>query len=336
METVEETKLRILREAIQENIDGSRGIKARAPARRRSILTLLLFSMFIVSAVAYLLAPSQVISTGKLNPPVLPSMEAAGRPQPAANPAAQQEPSLDAPRPLDRGVVPLTIRRVVIDPGHGGRQTGAISESGVSEKEITLDIALRLRRLMEQGSFEVMMTRQTDQTIPLEKRVAFANDNRADIFVSIHVNWVEPREIRPLETYYIGPSDDPATLKLATMENRDSAHSMSDYRRLLEKIYLDTRRDESRMLAKTINANLYGSLKTINPELENRGVKMAPFVVLVGTQMPAILVEVSSLSNEEEVSLLTDADYREKIASALHNGIRAYANSLNGFGRKGS
>jgi N-acetylmuramoyl-L-alanine amidase len=160
---------------------------------------------------------------------------------------------------------------------------------------------------------EKVMTRHGDETLPLEKRVAFANDNNADLFVSIHVNWMEPREIRPLETYYVGATNDPAVIKLASIENRDSGYSLADYRRLLEKIYLDTRRDESHRLAKIINTELYQSLSQINPELENRGVKMAPFAVLVGTQMPAVLAEVSCLSNEDDVKLLTNDDYREKI-----------------------
>ncbi len=243
---------------------------------------------------------------------------------------------LSAPEPLNRAVFPLSVKKIVIDPGHGGVQTGAISESGVSEKEITLDVALRLRRLMEKAPFEVLLTRQSDQRIPLEKRVEFANANNADLFVSIHVNWMEPRETRALETYFVGPTDDPAVIKLASRENRESSHAFSDYRRILEKIYVDTRRDESRKLAKTIHAELYHSLREINPELENRGVKMAPFVVLVDTQMPSILVEVCCLSNEEEVGLLTNADYREKIALALLRGIRSYANHLNGSDRKGN
>jgi N-acetylmuramoyl-L-alanine amidase len=235
---------------------------------------------------------------------------------------------------MNRAVLPLSVKRIVIDPGHGGKQHGAISESGVSEKDITLDITLRLRRLMENAPFEVLMTRQTDESLSLEKRVDFANTSNADLFVSIHVNWMEPREIRPLETYYVGATNDPAVIKLAGIENRDSGYSLADYRRLLEKIYLDTRRDESYMLAKTINTELYQSLSQINPELENRGVKMAPFAVLVGTQMPAVLAEVSCLSNEDDVKLLTNADYREKIAQALLRGILSYANNLNGSEKK--
>jgi N-acetylmuramoyl-L-alanine amidase len=242
---------------------------------------------------------------------------------------------LTNPRPIDRSAIPLAIKRIVIDPGHGG-EPGATSQSGVAEKEITLDVALRLRRLMAHDPYEVLLTRETDRAISLDKRVNFANEHKADLFVSIHANWMEPKTIRALETYYIGPADDPATLKLASMENKDSGYSLSDYKQILEKIYVDARHDESRSLAKTIQTKLHRSLKLVNPILENRGVKTAPFVVLIGTQMPAILVEIACLSNEDEVKLLTKEDYRENIALALVQGIRSYAASLNAPNRKGS
>ena len=335
MEKTDQTKLRILREAVQDNLNGGRHIKMRASRRRKPWLALWLLGSFLISGAAYLSVSTQAVSTGSESP-VAAVTHAPAATLPASVPEVQDEIPDQAPQPLDREVVPLAIKRVIIDPGHGGRQTGAVSETGVSEKEITLDIALRLRRLLKNSPFEVMLTRQTDHSLPLDKRVAFANENRADIFVSIHVNWMEPRDIRPLETYYVGPSDDPAIIELATLENKESGYSMSDYRLLLEKIYLDARRHESYTLAKSINTNLFKTLKTVNPDLENRGVKMAPFVVLVGTQMPAILVEVSSLSNEEDVSLLTNGGYREKIALALLDGIRAYAKNLNGVDKKGS
>jgi N-acetylmuramoyl-L-alanine amidase len=189
---------------------------------------------------------------------------------------------------------------------------------------------------MAQEPYEVLLTREADRLIPLDKRVAFANENKADLFVSIHVNWMEPKSIRALETYYVGPTDDPATLKLASRENKDSGYSLSDYKKILEKIYVDARHDESRTLAKTVQAHLFNSLKPVNSVLENRGVKTAPFVVLIGTQMPAILVEICCLSNEDEVKLLTKEDYRENIALALAQGIRNYAASLNTPNRKGS
>jgi N-acetylmuramoyl-L-alanine amidase len=347
MERVDDTKLRVLREVVEDNVDGARQVRRKTFRRvlkryrqitrePRGIFPLWLWACFLLGGVAYLLLPSQLASTGRATPPENPNLPKIQltyhvEPEPARPDVPHQ-----APRPLNRLMFPLSVRRIVIDAGHGGVHSGAISESGVAEKEITLDIALRLKRLMEQASFEAMLTRESDQTISLEKRVAFANAANADLFVSIHVNWTEPRKLRPLETYFVGPTDDPDVTKLVSMENQESGYSLADYRQLLEKVYIHTRRDESRRLAENIQTELYSSLRQINPNIHNRGVKTAPFIVLVGTQMPAILVEISSLSNEDEVKLLTNNDYREKIALALLGGVRSYANSLNGYSKKGS
>lgn len=330
MATIDETKSILLRGAVQDNIDVVHGVRTRrARQRKRSVLHWL-WGAVALAALTYLTAPSQVVSTG--------STTTSNRGQLMVASGIDQTPESDAPltpRPLNKQAVPLSIKRIVIDPGHGG-DPGAMSDSGVTEKEITLDVALRLRRLMENEPVEVLLTRQTDQFVPLDKRVTFANENKADLFVSIHVNSVEPRSLRVLETYYVGPSDDPATLRLASIENKDSGYSLSDYKKILEKIYVDARHDESRVLAKTIQAQLYRTLKPANPVLENRGVKTAPFVVLIGTQMPAILVEISCLSNKDEAFLLTKEDYRENIALALLQGIRNYASNYNAPQRKGS
>ncbi len=179
------------------------------------------------------------------------------------------------------------------------------------------------------------MTRDADQTVTLADRVAFANSKKADLFVSIHINWIPQRSIRPLETFYVGATKDPQVLKLASIENRDSGYSLSEYRQLLDKLYLDVRRNESQTLAKSIDTELYRSLKPLNQKLDNRGVKMAPFAVLVGTQMPAVLAEVSSLSNDEDDKLLKDDQYKQKIAIALFKGITSYAQNLNSSGKRG-
>lgn len=338
METVEQTKLRLLQEAVHDNLEMRTGIKRKFPARRqrRQRLLLWLSTPIVLSAIAYIGFPSHGTVKGN-TPAVSPVKLALTTTTPLAGKSiVDVKTAVPAPEPLSREVLPLSIKTIVIDPGHGGRQTGAISDSGVAEKGITLDVALRLRRLMEKSPFEVFLTRDTDQTIPLEKRVAFANSKNADLFVSIHVNWMEPRDIRGLETYFVGPTDDPAAINLARIENRESSYSFADYRHILEKIYVDARREESRRLAKSIQTELYQSLRQNDPEVSDRGIKMAPFVVLVGTQMPAILVELSSLSNDDEVTLLTNADYREKIALALLKGIRSYASNLNKSDRKGS
>lgn len=336
MASIEQDKLRLLRGAVQDNVDLLRGIRTHTRSRHRKIEGPWIWSPFLLAVLAILWQASPVISTR----PAATTQDSTAdikQVQAMAQFAAPevQTPAL-TPHPLDRAVIPLGINRVVIDAGHGGKQPGAISESGVSEKDITLDIALRVHRLLDKAPFEVLMTRQDDRTMTLEKRVAFANSNRADLFISIHINWTEPREIRPLETYFVGPSDDPATIKLASMENQESGYSLSEYRRVLEKIYIDTRRDESRNLAKNIHGELYQALKAVNPTLDNRGVRTAPFLVLVGTEMPAILLEVSTLSNEEEVELLIDPDYREKIALAVSRGIGSYASNLNRSAEKGS
>jgi N-acetylmuramoyl-L-alanine amidase len=320
-ESLADTKVRLVREAIQDNLLRPRRVRPKTEVLPRVFLPVWMAGSFLIASLVYLGLPSKVDSRGWVASAATRRVTAVESPVPV-------------PQRLHREVLPLAVRTIILDPGHGGAQTGAISDSGVSEKEITLDIALRLRRLLKDALFDVLMTRETDATLSLQQRVAFANTNRGDLFVSIHVNWIPRRQIRPLETYYVGPTDDPAASRLASAENRDSGYSLAAYRRLLEKIYIDTRRDESHALAQTINTELYRSLREANPALANRGVKTAPFVVLVGTEMPAILVEVSCLSNEADVGLLTKADHREKIAGALLRGIRAYANDLDGVGRK--
>ena len=139
-----------------------------------------------------------------------------------------------------------------------------------------------------------------------------------------------------METYYLGPTDDPYLTALAASENRDSGYSLADFRRLLEGVYADVRQGESRDLARAVQAELLRTLRDRSPGLEDRGVKTAPFLVLVSTQMPAILAEVSCLSNEEEARRLAEPDYRQQIAAALHAGIRAYARTLDAAAQKGS
>jgi N-acetylmuramoyl-L-alanine amidase len=319
-------KLRVLREAVRHNVEAPRRMirSKRAPGSTPA-LPLWVAGCLLIAPLVYLSLPA------KLGSPVAARAEAS---VPAGGRAALSEAPQSVPQRLARAVLPLPIKRIVLDPGHGGAQAGTLAESGASEKEITLDLALRLRRLLQDASFEVLLTREADVTMSLEQRVAFANARRADVFVSIHVNWIWRRGVRPVETYHVGPTDDPAVLKLAGAENRESGYSLGAYRRLLERIYIDERRDESRALARTVNTELYRALSAVNPGLENRGVKMAPFAVLVGTEMPAILVEVSCLSNEEEAKLLTTDDYRARIAAALLRGIRTYSTDLDGVAKK--
>ena len=332
MAGIGETKARLLRGVVQDNIDVVHGTRFKRHQLRTNRLKMGLWASLIAAGLAYLTAPLTVVSRGDV--PGAPAVSSAMATL-NVDQTPEAEVPLSHPRPIDRSAIPLSIKTIVIDPGHGG-DPGAISESGVTEKEITLDVALRLRRILRQGPFRVLITRDSDRRLSLDERVAVANNNKADLFLSIHVNSMEPHTIRALETYYVGPTDDPHTLKLASRENKESSYSLSDYKQILEKIYVDARRDESRAAAKTIQSQLFQSLKAKNPELENRGVRTAPFVVLIGTKMPAVLVEIACLSNEEEVELLTKQDYRENIALALAQGIRRYANSFTLAARKGS
>src|SRR5262245_11367668 len=250
---------------------------------------------------------------------------------PASEDVGSAEPTFLAPAPIDLAVLPLEIRKIVIDPGHGGKDTGTSTPGGLAEKEVTLDIGIRLRHLLEQAAFEVVMTRDKDETVPLRQRTALANTQSADLFVSIHLNWIDGGQVRGIETYYLGPTEDPMLLQLAAQENRDSGYSLADFRKLLDYIYLSVRRDESRRLAESVQRTLVTALRRQYPALANRGVKTAPFAVLVGTEMPAILAEVTCLSHPEEARLLATPQYRQDIAQALWQGIRAYAQALNRF-----
>src|SRR5262245_18729049 len=322
-----ETKAQLLRGVVQDNVDLLYGVRRIRVHQRRSQIRLWLMLGLLIAVTTLFTVFSQVGS--KASAP-LASVERVSLQAPVTplDQTPESAAPLDHPQPIDRNAIPLSIKTIVIDPGHGG-EPGAIADSGVAEKDITLDVALRLRRLLQDEPFEVLLTRDTDRRLSLDKRVAFANEHKADLFISIHVNWMEPHSVRALETYYVGPTDDPATLKLASRENKESDYSLSDYKQILEKIYVDARRDESRSLARAVQSQLYYSLKPKNPQLVNRGVKTAPFVVLIGTQMPAVLVEIACLSNNDEVQLLTKEDYRENIALALLRGIRGYAHSLN-------
>jgi N-acetylmuramoyl-L-alanine amidase len=223
------------------------------------------------------------------------------------------------------GVLALSVRRVIIDAGHGGSSLGTSSASGVQEKDLTLDIARRMQQLVVAQGLEAVMTRGTDETVSLQQRAARANDGRGDIFVSIHLNWLASPSAQGIETYHLGPSDDPELDAVAERENQHSGYSLSDLRVLLERIYTDARRDQSRHLAQSVQRALVQGLRSAEPALADRGVKTAPFVVLVATQMPAILTEVSCLSNVKDATRLSSPDYRQTIAEALAAGVATFA-----------
>ncbi|MBI2212313.1 MAG: N-acetylmuramoyl-L-alanine amidase [Acidobacteria bacterium] len=353
MGKLKRVKRRLVSGAVSDNLETIRGfgpwtLRRRHAARawlRRTYMVLLplslLASTLLVSAVT-----GEFPFDKKHVVPAVASTTAVtvASSRPLAAPRAQQQPPApmsadrvftELPVPIDVASLNLSVRRVILDAGHGGSDPGTVS-GDLLEKDITLDINARLERMLKQANFDVQVTRQEDRTVPLRARASIANDSSGDIFVSIHVNSIRgSHAIRGIETYYLGPTDDPILNELAASENRGSGYTLSDYRRLLEGIYADVRRDESRALAESIQRNLHGDLVSVNPHLENWGVRKAPFVVLVATEMPAILAEVACLSNKDEAKLLATDEYRQQIADALFKGIVAYARVRGGEAEKG-
>jgi len=226
----------------------------------------------------------------------------------------------------------LKIGRIVIDAGHGGHDTGTIGPDGLMEKDVVLDVALRLGRLLETRlGADVIYTRDDDTFIPLETRTAIANEHQADLFISIHANSSSDPDARGVETYYLNFTSDPDALDVAARENAVSQRSIFQLQDLVKKITLKDKIDESRELATDVQESLYAGLAAKHSStLRDRGVKKAPFVVLIGANMPSILAEISFLSNPTDEASLETPEYRQKIAEALYKGIAKYAGGLSG------
>jgi len=337
---LQRVKRKVLREVVQVNVadlSGAPGGRRRGASRRRLLRDLAIVAVPVGLFTTYLLAsmsgtPGSVASMGGL----LPSAEAPAAPAAVGTAAASWPPAegitipADGVRPLSREAFPLPVRKIVLDPGHGGINSGASGPDGLLEKDLTLDISLRLEKLLVEEGFAVDLTRRSDLAISLEERAVFANRERGDIFVSVHLNWIDIREIRGVETFYLGPTDDPYLTELAASENRGSGYSLADFKQLVEQVYANARQDDSERLASEVQRSLYTALRRISPNLRDRGVKRAPFVVLTGTEMPAILAEVSCLSNEDEARLLKLPEYRDYIAEALFQGVHTYARRVAG------
>jgi N-acetylmuramoyl-L-alanine amidase len=221
----------------------------------------------------------------------------------------------------------LKIGTIVIDPGHGGIDPGAMGHQGLQEKDVSLDIARRLRdKLTETGRYRVLLTRGEDRKVYLKERVAFAKDNNADLFISIHANALptEASSLNYVETYYFGPYSDKRTLEIAEKENHDSDYAIGDFRKIIAKIGDTMKTEESKDLANAIHSKLHNGLKSHNPDMIDAGSKTGPFVVLLGVEVPSVLVEVSCISNMAEETRLSKPEYRDDIADFLKTGIIDY------------
>jgi N-acetylmuramoyl-L-alanine amidase len=223
----------------------------------------------------------------------------------------------------------LKICRIVVDPGHGGHDTGTIGPTGLKEKDVVLDVALRLRKLLERNTgCEVIMTRRDDTFIPLEERTAIANEKGADLFISIHVNASRDRNARGIETYYLNFTSSPEALEVAARENATSQESVHQLQDLIKQIAMTEKIEESQDFARQLQREVYTRVTKVSGAQRDRGVKKAPFVVLIGANMPSVLAEISFLTNPRDERMLKRPDYREKIASALYDGIVEYVKNL--------
>jgi N-acetylmuramoyl-L-alanine amidase len=245
-----------------------------------------------------------------------------------AGPASPAKRDSGGDRSLVR-VLGLKLGRVVIDPGHGGHDTGTIGPGGLMEKDLVLDVALRLGKLItQQLGAQVVYTRSGDVFIPLEQRTQIANNEKADLFVSIHANSSPDSKATGVETFYFNLTSDKVGLDLATRENASSVSSISDLNDLLHKAVLQNKLEESREFAQKVQSALWASSVRINARSRDRGVRQAPFVVLIGASMPSILAEVGFVSNPHDERLLRRTDQRQKIAEALLKGVTQYASTL--------
>jgi N-acetylmuramoyl-L-alanine amidase len=245
-------------------------------------------------------------------------------PAPAAKPTRNGEHSLTR-------ALGLKIGRIVIDPGHGGRDTGTIGPTGLMEKDLCLDVALRLGRLIERSlpAAGIIYTRQDDRYVGLEQRTAIANEAKADLFVSIHANSSDDMRVRGIETYYLNFNASPQAMAVAARENASAQSSVHDLQDLVTKIARNEKIEESRDLAADIQESLATSMQIGNRPERNRGVRKAPFVVLVGADMPSVLAETSFISNPADEQWLKKPENRQHTAEGLFRGIEKYLRSVN-------
>lgn len=265
---------------------------------------------------------------GTLKPPPTPVARQSAQRQVAAVAASRTS---GGKQSLTR-VLGLKIGKVVIDPGHGGHDAGSTGVTGLVEKEVTLDIARRLAALVEANlGSDVVLTRNEDVYLSPEQRTEIANAQRADLFISIHANSSPLKTASGVETYYLNFTTSPEALEVAARENASSERSVADLGDLVKKIALKDKVDESREFAGRVQSALFGGSLRAGNRTKDRGVRKAPFIVLIGAGMPSVLTEVGFLSNAREEALLKKPEYRQKIAEALYRGVAQYADTLSHF-----
>jgi len=245
-------------------------------------------------------------------------------------PSSAPQPTRDGQSTLTRALG-LKIGRIVIDAGHGGHDTGTIGPTGLMEKDLCLDVALRLGKIIQQRlpGADIVYTRSDDTFIPLEERTSIANQARADLFISIHANSSQDHAARGVETYYLNLKGSAEAMEVAARENASSEQGVHDLEDLVKKIARNEKIDESKEFAEDIQDSLAKRMQKASKTVKNRGVRKAPFVVLIGADMPSILTEISFLSNPADEKLLKQPEYRQRVAEGLYQGVASYLQSLN-------
>lgn len=219
----------------------------------------------------------------------------------------------------------LGVRRMVIDAGHGGKDKGAIGDGALYEKDLTLQLAKKLaQKIRQELKIQTIMTRDNDRFIPLEERTAIANTNQADLFLSIHINASPNPLAQGIETYFLNLATDEESVRVAARENATSTKRIGDLQKILKDLMLNTKIDESSRLAHNVQQNLHETLNGKFGPLRNLGVKQAPFYVLIGAQMPSILVEASFISNAQDRERLMQEDYQDQIVEGIFKGVERY------------
>jgi N-acetylmuramoyl-L-alanine amidase len=248
-----------------------------------------------------------------------------GAAKPAAKTAVKELKKKSKPGESLSMLVGLKVKRIVIDPGHGGRDPGAIGPKGTLEKEMVLDIARRVKKLLKKKlKVEVLLTRNSDRFMALEARTGYANKKKADLFVSIHLNAHRNRKFRGVETFYLDLTNDRYSIKLAARENATSEKSISDLEFILQDLALKSHVDDSILLSRHIQKAMVGKLRRKYKRVKNLGVKSALFYVLIGARMPSILIEGSFLTNPMEEKRIRTKSYRQRLAEGIADGIKRF------------
>jgi len=324
------------RAILKEVYEANRFNAGKAPSRRRSGPTRRGYG-----ALGILFATLAILMIWSLRPPsteALHQTSGGGTPAapalvPYALPAAAPDPTVpgDYSELMNERLVPLAglfglgVKTVVIDPGHGGRDPGATGPNGLSEARVVLEVARRLKsRLEADGDLHVLLTRDADFSRGLRGRVEFANSVNADLFISLHLNWLPQEPVTLIETYYFGLPGDDRAVAVAARENRHSEYSMADFEKITARLGQTLKYQESYRLARRLQQSLYREAESGGNRVTNAGVKTAPFVVLLGADMPSVLAEMTCISNPAEARRLATPAYRDKLAAALAEGIRDY------------